>query len=106
MKTKWEDFAQRRKIGLQHFEGMNYDDYVFWCGQRNVIPVAIDKFQLDEDESNVESVPAKKQESAKFIFKDLNKYKKSKLLELCAENRVKLEGNETKKILIKKLLAL
>lgn len=106
MKTKWEDFAQRRKITLYHFEGMDYEDYVFWCGQRNVEPVEVTRFPTEGNIVEVEDTPIYEEASPKFTSKELSKYRKSKLLELCAQNSVELKGNETKKVLIEKLLLL
>ena len=45
MRQKWKDFAQRRKINLEMFEAMTYQDYVRWCEIRKVEPVEQDSYE-------------------------------------------------------------
>ena len=45
MKVKWEQFAQRRKINLEMFKTMSYEDYADWCNFRRVEPVSKDAYE-------------------------------------------------------------
>ena len=36
MKVDWDQFAQRRKINLDMFKSLTYEEYKLWCNQRGV----------------------------------------------------------------------
>ena len=43
-KVKWNDFAKRRKIDLEMFQNMTYEEYAQWCSIRSVEPVPKDSY--------------------------------------------------------------
>jgi hypothetical protein len=112
--VKWEQFAQRRKINLEMFRTMSYNDYVGWCTFRKVEPVSKDTY---ESVRNFVAKPAAKVETElsadaitvsthEFDARQLKKMRKDGLAKLCEEFQVKFESTDTKRQLISKLLAL
>ena len=110
MKVKWEQFAQRRKINLEMFKSMSYEDYTDWCNFRKVEPVSKDAYegvQIMVTKQPI-SVPLEVVTISTHEFNEqqLKKMRKSGLIVLCEEFKVETTQNDTKRSLIKKLLAL
>ena len=112
MKVKWEQFAQRRKINLEMFKSLDYNEYVRWCGRRSVEPVSVESYKSSQgflepvsrpEETPVEIVTVSTHE---FDASQLKKLKKQSLVKLCKEFNVQLMGKETKLDIISLLLSL
>jgi len=116
MKVKWEQFAQRRKINLEMFRSMTYEDYQAWCTARRVDPVSRDSYEgvqriIVKDtslqkKSPVEEVAVEPELDYDFDQKKLRKMKKEDLLKLCAEFKISIDSKSTKRNLIKELIRL
>ena len=113
MKTKWKQFAQRRKINLEMFRTMSYEGYVAWCNFRKVEPVSKDSYESVQNMLTKEL--AKEQPPAlevttisthEFNESQLKKLRKPALLALCKENNLSIEKTATKKQIIDQLLQL
>ena len=106
MKVKWEQFAKRRKINLEMFKNMSYEDYCAWCTYRKVEPVPEESYghvrnfitAVDECES-AETVV-----EHEFNEKQLKKLKKLALEKICDDHDADYGPKDTKKSLIQKLL--
>ena len=105
MKVDWNQFAQRRKINLDMFKSLTYDEYKVWCEQRGVEGVSKESYEAVKSFVVVEEVPV---ETTKLHFDEgqLKKKRKTALESLCLENGIETESSDTKKILIQKLLEL
>ena len=105
MKVEWKQFAQRRKINLDMFQTLTYEEYSRWCNQRGVEGVSKESYEAVKSFVTVEETPV---ETTKLHFDEgqLKKKRKSALETLCLENNVDTEMSDTKKILIQKLLEL
>ena len=105
MKVQWEQYAQRRKINLDMFKSISYEEYKVWCTQRSVEGVSKESFDAVKLFVSVEEVPV---ETTRLYFDEsqLKKKRKTALEALCLENSVELKMSDTKKILIQKLLEL
>ncbi len=103
--VKWNDFARRRKLKLEDFiSAYTYDQYTQWCEYRKVIPVPQADFGIQPEVSPVvqdEIVEPIK----KYTSKELNKKKKADLVSLAENLNIELDGSETKRILISKILS-
>ena len=110
MKVKWQDFAKRRKIKIENFHHMDYDEYSRWCAARSVEPVTRDTFPqvtqpLVEAEIPLEeNTPTATRKT--MTLKGLSKMKKTDIQSLCDESNVVYTFQTTKKQLIQKLLEL
>tara|TARA_B100000676_G_C18001447_1_gene801138 strand:+ start:228 stop:572 length:345 start_codon:yes stop_codon:yes gene_type:complete len=111
--VKWEQFAKRRRINIEMFAAMSYQDYCGWCNFRKVEPVSQESFegvkriivpQEDKIETPVEEVVTVT--THEFDEKQLKKLKKDALVSLCQEFNVGLNNSSTKRELISGLLAL
>ena len=99
----WNDFANRRKLNLEAFRDWSYDDYSAWCISRYVTPVSAEAFEGVK--SVVTKIPVQNDPLPMFIDeKQLKKTKKQGLIELCADMKINIVGNETKAVLIKLIL--
>ena len=105
MKVDWDQFAQRRKINLDMFKSLTYEEYKLWCNQRGVEGVSKESYEAVKSFVEIEETPV---ETTKLHFDEgqLKKKRKSALESLCLENNVDVESSDTKKILIQKLLEL
>lgn len=132
MKVKWKQFAQRRKINLEMFESMSYEDYADWCNFRKVEPISKESYDgvqnllAPHKEKEIKEVMIAKEpvlsvlkepvvdvdftvvtiSTSKFDEKQLKKMSKRGLIKICREHDLPLEKNETKNQLIEKLLFL
>ena len=109
MKITWKNFAQRRKLNLEMFSTMTYENYAEWCDIRSVEPVSKESFEGVK--SMVTTPVPQKIEKSKvavpsFDSKQLKKLRKNALVELCENNKIFLDGEETKGALIELLLSL
>ena len=109
MKVKWEQFAQRRKINLEMFRTMPYDEYVKWCSHRRVEPLSKETY---ESVANFLQLPPDNEgpvvtiSTHVFDEKQLKKMRKTGLEKLCKEYSLDVDIKDTKKSLIAKLIAL
>jgi len=116
MKVKWEQFAQRRKINLEMFKSMTYEDYQAWCNVRRVDPVSRDSYEgvqrivvNDTPPASipvVKEVPVEPEPTYNFDHKNLRKMKKEDLLKLCIKFNLSIDPKSTKRNLIKELISL
>lgn len=113
MKVKWEQFAQRRKINLEMFKSMPYQDYCSWCNFRKVEPVSQESY--DGVQRLLEPIPVipKKDpvdivtvSTHKFDEAQLKKLKKQALLKLCSEHNLDVDSKLTRKLIIESILSL
>ena len=100
----WDFFAQRRNISYASFKNMSYEQYVRWCGRRNIIPLEEDVFQSRVN-THKKRVPTKQTKAVppnprNTDPKLLTKKKKAELVDLCVLMGVKITGKETKKQLV------
>ena len=112
MKVKWHDFSKRRKIKIENFHHMNYDEYSQWCAVRSVEPISRDALPQQEETEVVAEMPVKEIVPVVTVThkamtsKGLSKMKKTDIQSLCDKNNVDYEHQTTKKQLIQKLLEL
>lgn len=100
---EWNDFANRRKLNLEAFKEWSYEDYSQWCASRYVTPVSAEAFEGVK--TMVTKVPVQNDPLPMSIDeKQLKKTKKQDLIELCADMKINIGGNETKAALIKLIL--
>jgi hypothetical protein len=110
MKVKWHDFSRRRKIKIENFYHMSYDEYSQWCATRSVEPISRDAFPQKEELEAIVEIPSK--ENILVVIhkalssKSLSKMKKTDIQSLCDTNDVDYTVQTTKKQLIQKLLEL
>ncbi len=110
MKVSWEYFAKRRKINIEMFQALSYDEFVKWCAARNVDPMPKGTFDamkgLFNKPEQQEVPPSVSSSKPQYESKDLKKLRKPALVQLCEESNVSLKGNETKNQLVSLLLSL
>ena len=111
MKVAWKDFAQRRKIDIEMFTAMTYQNYCSWCEQRRVEPVPQESFEgvkrllvPEAKSSPPECVTTVT--THKFDKRQLKKLRKAALITLCGEQDITVDASETKADIITKLLSL
>ena len=95
----WDFFAQRRNISYASFKNMSYEQYVRWCGRRNIIPLEEDVFQSRVN-TQKKRVPTKQTKVVppnprNTDPKLLTKKKKAELVDLCAVSYTHLRAHET-----------
>tara|TARA_Y100000593_G_scaffold18875_1_gene37604 strand:+ start:2536 stop:2877 length:342 start_codon:yes stop_codon:yes gene_type:complete len=110
MKVKWEQFAQRRKINLEMFKSMSYEDYADWCNFRRVEPVSKDAYEgvqsmLTKPKIAI-PIEVTTESTHKFKEQQLKRMRKTAIVNLCKEFEISVNNTDTKRQLIKKLLAL
>ena len=102
--VKWNDFAKRRKLKLEDFvSSYTYEQYTQWCEYRKVEPVAKEDFGLLSPVAEPQETPIK---TVNYTSKELNKKKKAALVSLAESLGVELDGSETKRTLVSKILKL
>ena len=107
MKTKWEDYAQRRKINLEMFKSLSYQEYVEWCSIRRVEPVSQDSYEgVQNILVKVPPIRVVTEQSAIWDETSLKKKRKGELVTLCEEHGILFESSDTKRSLIEKLKSL
>ena len=111
MRQKWKDFAQRRKINIEMFNTMSYQDYSRWCEIRRVEPISKESYEgvqsLLQKTSTYEPATDIITVSAhEFDETQLKKMRKGALVNLCKEFQVEVVTTDTKRSLIEKLLTL
>ena len=113
MKVKWEQFAQRRRINLEMFKSMSYQDYCSWCNFRKVEPVSQESYEGVQ--RIVEPLPVVSNETPievttisthEFNESQLKKLKKQALLKLCEEHNLDVDIKSTRKLIIESILSL
>jgi len=111
MRQKWKDFAQRRKINIEMFNAMSYQDYCKWCEIRRVEP--INKESYEGVQSLLRKTPTYDPpadvttvSTHEFDETQLKKMRKGALVTLCKEFQVEVVTTDTKRSLIEKLLTL
>ena len=106
---EWSDFAKRRKLDLNMFGSVTYEEYSEWCLSRSVTPASQESF--DNANPAMPVVSEKKIVSAELpqnedslSAKELRKMRKSDLVDYCARNSIQVKGSETKQQLVKLIL--
>tara|TARA_Y100001970_G_C13736746_1_gene604193 strand:+ start:204 stop:548 length:345 start_codon:yes stop_codon:yes gene_type:complete len=111
MRQKWKDFAQRRKINIEMFNTMSYQDYSKWCEIRRVEPISKESYEgvqslLQKTPTYEPVIEATESSSHEFDEMQLKKMRKGALVDLCKEFQVEVATADTKRSLIEKLLTL
>ena len=116
MKVSWKQFAQRRKINLEMFKAMSFEEYAHWCAARRVDPVSRESYESvrrllpEPSEQKIDTLPEieppQKANSVDFTSKELRKMKKEVLQNMCADHEIFFSSKDTKRSLISKLLSL
>ena len=108
-RISWNYFMKRRNISYASFINMDYDMYTSWCHSRRIIPADKEEYEREmapfrstETEEKV-IIPAN---PTNFDSKTLNRKKKGDIKDICVIKGLELDGTETKKELIQKLLEL
>ena len=107
-RVSWNYFMKRRNISYASFANMDYDMYTSWCHARMVIPT--EKEEYEKELAPFRFIPDTKKSlpnnPSNFDQKALNRKKKGEVKDICILKGLELDGNETKKELIQKLLEL
>jgi len=124
MKVKWKEFAKRRRVTLDNFKHMDYEEYSKWCAARRVEPVLLELFPKAEKVKKIENIEEvilqveniepetiteiELEEISEPIYtqKGLSKMKKSEVQYLCDQLGVEYTGSHTKRQLVQKILSL
>jgi hypothetical protein len=124
MKIKWTDFSNRRKVTLDNFKHMDYQEYSRWCAARGVEPVSLELFPKAEKIKKIENIEEvilqvgniepepiteiELEEISEPIYtqKGLSKMKKVEVQYLCDQLGAEYTGSHTKRQLVQKILSL
>ena len=113
MKVDWKQFAQRRKLNIKAFRDMSYESYCRWCNVRGVNPVSAETYANVQKTvtNNVELIEDLEIEvitGTRHHFEEskLKKLRKPEIQAKCKEFSIEYTPNDTKKVLIERLVNL